>query len=110
MKRVVLCDIDGTVALMGKGEPGRRAFYHWDRVGEDDPNEPIVELVDVLRSRFEIVFLSGRDEMCRDSTMRWLLDHGVAEPGDRLYMRPHRDNRPDTEVKLEIYRREIEPN
>jgi hypothetical protein len=109
-EQVVLVDVDGTVALMRHGEPGRRAFYHWDRVGEDDPNQPVIDLVQVLRTAgYRIVFVSGRDEVCRDETMRWLLDHGAAAPDEELHMRPYRDTRPDTEVKLEIYRREIEP-
>jgi len=108
VQEVVICDVDGTVALMGKGEEGRRQFYHWDRVGEDDPNTPVIDLVRILRTAgLRIVFVSGRDEVCRDETMAWLLDHGAALAGDELYMRPHKDNRPDNEVKAEIYGREI---
>lgn len=107
---VVLCDVDGTVALMGKGEAGRRRFYDWHRVGEDDPNQPIINLVNVLRAGgYPIVFVSGRDEVCRDATWTWLIRRRVAEEGELLFMRARKDNRPDNEVKLEIYRREIEP-
>lgn len=111
MTKIVLCDVDGTVALMGKGEPGRRRFYDWHRVHEDDPNQPVIDLVGVLREAgFPIVFLSGRDEVCRTATTEWLVKHGVARSGDALYMRPHNDNRPDYEVKAEIYKRDIEPH
>lgn len=110
MKRTVLCDVDGTVALMGKGEPGRRGPFEWHRVGEDDPNHPIIDLVTLFRSLdFEIVFLSGRDEVCRAETTGWLLGFGAMVPGEALFMRPAKDNRPDDEVKLEIYKRDIEP-
>ncbi len=111
MSQAVIVDIDGTVALMGKGEAGRRAFYHWDRVGEDDPNRPVIELVGVLRrAGYQILFVSGRDEVCREETLRWLDQHDVAAPGEPLWMRRHKDKRPDTEVKLEIYKRHIEPS
>jgi hypothetical protein len=111
MMPIVLCDVDGTVALMGKGESGRRHFYEWHRVAEDDPNVPVINLVQVLRAAgYPIVFLSGRDEVCREATNNWLIEHGAAQAGDALYMRPHKDNRPDHEVKLEIYKRDIEPN
>jgi hypothetical protein len=111
MLPIVLCDVDGTVALMGKGESGRRKFYEWHRVGEDDPNLPVIGLVQVLRAAgYPIVFLSGRDEVCRAATNDWLIEHGAAQAGDALYMRPHKDNRPDHEVKLEIYKRDIEPH
>jgi hypothetical protein len=109
--RVVLCDIDGTIALMGKGEPGRREPYDWSRVGEDDPCAPIVALVGILRSAgFRIVYVSGRDEACRRITESWLLHHGLLVEDELLLMRPAGDNRPDHEVKLEIYRRRVEPH
>lgn len=110
MQEIVLCDVDGTVALMGKGQPGRRRFYDWHRVDEDDPNLPVIRLVGTLRGAgYPIVFLSGRDGACRDATMEWLITNGVAEQGDVLLMRAPKDNRGDDEVKLEIYKREIEP-
>jgi hypothetical protein len=63
VNRAVLCDVDGTVALMGKGDPARRGPFEWDRVGEDDPVGPIIALVDIFRTAgYEIVFVSGRDE------------------------------------------------
>jgi hypothetical protein len=108
--RAVIVDVDGTVALMGKGEPGRRRPYDWHRVAEDDPNTPIIELVRILRAAgFRIIFVSGRDEVCRDATNRWLLNHKAIRLGEALFMRPEKDNRPDGEVKSEIYKRDIEP-
>ena len=114
MRGIVIADIDGTVALMGKGDPSRRGPYDWHRVGEDDPNTPIIELVRVLRTAgHRIVFVSGRDEECRLVTQHWLLEHGAATgfgPGrDQLFMRESGDNRGDDVVKLEIYKRDIVP-
>ncbi len=107
---VVLCDLDGTVALMGKTEPGRRGFYDWHRVGEDDPNTPIIKLVRIFRrAGFPIVYVSGRDEVCREQTLMWLDHHVEAVADERLLMRAHKDNRPDDVIKLEIYHRDIEP-
>lgn len=106
----ILVDVDGTLADMGKGQPGRRAFYHWDRVGEDTPIWPIIRLVWLLRPHFQPIFMSGRDEVCRDQTWEWLLRHGAAQPGDTLLMRPHKDNRGDEEVKPELYRKHVEPH
>lgn len=109
--RVVLVDVDGTVALMGKGEPGRRRPFDWHRVGEDEPNLPVIRLVRMFRREgFATVFVSGRDEVCRDQTLMWLDVHVAAVPSVHLLMRPHKDNRPDHEVKLEIFKRHIEPN
>jgi len=74
---------------MGKGQPGRRAFNQWHRVGEDDPNQPVIDLVEVLRpAGYRIVFVTGRDEVCREPTYDWLAKHGAAQPGDPIWMRP----------------------
>jgi hypothetical protein len=112
--RVVIVDIDGTVALMGKSDPGRRSPFDWDRVGEDNPNLPVIELVRVLRTAgFPVVFVSGRSDVCRMVTQHWLVTHGAAVgfgPGnDQLLMRAAGDFRGDEIVKLELYRKHVEP-
>lgn len=109
--RVVIVDIDGTVAFMGKGKPGRRGPFEWDRVDEDDPNQPIIDLVNTLRSAGNsIFFVSGRDESCREKTFAWLIKYGVAMGGEPLLMRPSGDFRPDEQIKRELYEREIVNN
>lgn len=110
--RAVVVDIDGTVALMGKGQPGRRGPFDWDRVHEDDPCEPVLGLVRTLAPFYFVLFVSGRDEACREQTMAWLVAHRGLEPGyeHRLYMRPHKDNRGDELVKREIYEQKIAPH
>ena len=107
----MICDIDGTIALMRNEIPGRRDPFDWDRVGEDDPNLPIIELLWHLRSRgFRIVFVSGRMEAARFGTVVWLDEHLVDIDllGFPLFMRADGDFRKDTEVKREIYEQEIE--
>ncbi len=59
---------------------------------------------------YPVAFVSGRDEVCRQQTETWLLRHQVGLATDPLFMRPHKDNRPDHEVKAEIYKRDIEPH
>jgi hypothetical protein len=110
--QAVLCDIDGTIALMGKGDPTRRGPYDWARVGEDDPCAPVLDLVRILAQHFTVLFVSGRDEVCRPETLKWLTDHGVLDlPDDgTLFMRHHKDNRRDDIVKREIYERDIAPH
>jgi hypothetical protein len=43
------------------------------------------------------------------STAYGMAGPGSAEPGDELHLRSRKDNRPDSVVKMEIYKREIEP-
>lgn len=92
-------DVDGTVALM---VPGGRSPYDWHRVGEDVPNEPVVSLVRALwAAGHRIIFLSGRDAVCRDETEKWLAEH-VLYP-EILHMRPEGDMRKDSIVKDELF-------
>ncbi|MEU6716003.1 hypothetical protein ABZ897_31440 [Nonomuraea sp. NPDC046802] len=95
-----IVDIDGTVALRGERGP-----YDWDRVGEDQPNPPVVAIVQaLLRDGHRIAYVSGRKERCRHQTERWLRAHiGYWADTEGLWMRSNRDNRPDVQVKRDIY-------
>lgn len=92
----VLVDVDGTLALMNGRSP-----FDWDRVGDDLPNEHVVDLVCWLANRHAIVVLSGRDGSCRDATEKWLRHHLRFTP-DGLLMREAGDTRHDWEVKAEL--------
>lgn len=96
---VYLADIDGTVALNN----GHRSPFDWAKVGDDEPNWPVIRTVEALGAEHEIVFLSGRDEVCRDATEEWLVKHfGFASPPP-LFMRSRNDMRPDYVVKAELF-------
>lgn len=99
-------DIDGTLALGRFGEPGRRGPFDWARVGEDDINGPVFELVDALfYAGHNIIIMSGRDEVCRPETEKWLSDHNV--PWHLLLMRPAGDTRKDAIVKAELFDKHV---
>jgi hypothetical protein len=104
LPRAVICDIDGTLAIRS----GDRSPYDWDRVGEDTPNPPVIELVQIIANAMghEIILMSGRDESCRLQTEMWLDAQQV--PFHQLHMRPEKDNRKDSLVKEELYRRHVE--
>ena len=95
----VLVDVDGTVARMAGRGP-----YDLHRVHEDTPITPIIDLVDDLRvAGYSIVFLSGREDTCREATEAWLVKHHVRVPGEPVYMRPEGDRRRDSIVKAELF-------
>ena len=107
MKSCVLFDIDGTLALIDH----RRPFLDGERpdwrsfnaaMGDDTPNPPIVALYKTLwaAKTFELILVSGRGEESRGLTERWLVWNEI--PFETLLMRPKKDFRPDTEIKLEI--------
>lgn len=123
--KAILVDLDGTLALMNGRGP-----FEWDRVLEDDVNLPIAELVERYQASFtdrgdrvHVIFMSGRDEVCRKDTLVWLerdaeliIDADGFDADDRvdngieLYMRPEGDNRRDSVVKLELFDRYIRYN
>lgn len=103
--KAIIVDIDGTIADMQKDVPGKRGPFDWDRVGEDLPNENVIDIVYTLSTRYEIIIVSGRDEVCQTETENWLDIHGV--PCDALFMRRNGDNRKDSIVKREIYESKI---
>lgn len=104
----VIVDIDGTIAKSKDRGP-----FEWKKVGQDDPRLHVMDAVNgvSLHGNDTIVFLSGRDSVCRDETERWLAAaHGVyLEPttGPFLYMRPEGDMRKDYVVKKELYEKYI---
>lgn len=102
--RAVIVDIDGTLAL----RTGDRSPFDWCRVGEDDPNPAVIELVRIIANSmdYEIILMSGRDGSCRRQTVMWLDAQGV--PFHQLHMRPEKGNRKDSIVKEELYRRHVE--
>lgn len=99
---VVLCDVDGTVALRGDRSP-----YDWHAVSGDLPNQPVIDVLRRVAADCPVVFLSGRDGVCYDATHMWLDRHVRMRPGDELWMRHPRDNRRDAAVKRDLYDQHI---
>jgi hypothetical protein len=105
---VLVVDLDGTLAL----NQGGRGWYDWLRVGEDSPNEYVVQLVNALRwsDDFDInhvIFMSGRDSVCRLITFNWIQSHVGFALDDELFMRAAGDQRPDDVVKYELINNHI---
>lgn len=96
LESVVICDIDGTLALMRNRNP-----FEWDKVEDDDYNITIRNLLFLLHDYHKIILFSGRDSVCREKTENWLMCKGI--PYDSLYMRPQGDTRKDSIVKREMF-------
>lgn len=97
---MILCDIDGTLALRGDRSP-----HDHDSAMEDAVHWPIVKLCDAIQASgvYEFVLISGRDEQFRDVTEYWLDRHQILAYRQRLLMRQRGDSRPDEVVKRELY-------
>ena len=106
MKKSILVDIDGTCADLEHRRPwiqsnpkNWKAFYA--TVEDDIPIQPVIDIVVSLwHSGWDIVFCSGREEIYREKTEKWLRHHVI--PPKNLYMRKKGDYRDDAVIKIEL--------
>lgn len=97
----IIVDLDGTVALLNNRGP-----FEWSKVGLDLPNYDVIRVIKTIAATgMNVIYLSGRDSICRKDSQKWL-DLHVGIPGE-LYMRPHKDVRKDAEIKNELYEKFI---
>lgn len=105
MKKAIICDLDGTLALLDGRDPFNPKTVEHDRL-----NDPIANILEVYSSqdRFEIqiIFVTGRFEKLRRQTEKWLAAHGITDY--MLFMRADDDFRKDVVYKKEIYQDHIE--
>jgi len=98
-------DLDGTLAdcthrlhFINNGKKDWPAFFAACK--DDAPIHHMIELCAELEVSGRIVICSGRSDVVRDDTMRWLIENGLSP--DLLMMRKQGDHRPDHVVKLEM--------
>lgn len=99
----LMFDIDGTIAHMKDRSP-----FEWHRVGEDEPDSLMCFLINsVLKTgSHRIVFMSGRDSVCREQTVEWINKHipNVCFGSNaELFMREQGDSRKDHIIKKELF-------
>lgn len=104
----VIFDIDGTVA----DHKGIRSPYDYTSVIKDRPRMAIIKAVRLyFNAGYKIIFCSGREDSCREDTMKWLdtylsyVDHAglIVKIPYVLYMRETGDKRQDRIIKGEIF-------
>lgn len=107
--KVLIVDIDGTVAQRFDRSP-----FDWAKVGQDKPRKFIIDLIRSYWNQYNdvgIIFVSGRDEVCRHETTEWIQDHmGLMYQSIVLHMRKQDDVRKDSIVKEEIFWEQISDN
>lgn len=96
------------------GEKGRTdteirySLFYANAQVENDP--PIKEVIDKVRKEHEagrtIIFVSGRSDVCRKGTEKFLREH-VDFPWSALLMRASDDRRPDTMVKEDFLKKQL---
>ncbi|MFD6992221.1 hypothetical protein [Streptomyces sp. NPDC059943] len=100
-------DLDGTLA-----ETAHRQHFlerrpkdwagFFGAAGQDTPLPEGVALVLKSAEECEVVYLTGRPERCRESTLTWLRANGL--PDGRVFMRRNDDRRPARTTKVERLR------
>ena len=107
MKKTVIFDLDGTLALIDKrraisakdnGKINWKTFFAPENISLDEPNVPVIEMAKMLKAQgHSVVIFSGRDSISRKETINWLDKHLV--PFDVLKMRPQGTFTPDDVLK-----------
>ena len=111
MQKAIICDIDGTLSLKHDG----RTWYDASTSDLDKPNKPVLALLRLIQEAnwhglnseqdCQIIFVSGRQEKDREPTEKFLKKHMLH--GYPLFMRETGDSKPDTIVKMDIYKENI---
>ena len=97
LPKAIICDLDGTLALMNGRNPFDAA-----RCEEDVLNVPVAKVVKTFQDLgYQVLLLSGRKEEHKTQTINWLATHNITY--DLLELRKTADNRPDTVVKKELF-------
>ena len=119
-KPAIICDIDGTVALM----KGKRGPFEYEKAFEDEPNMPVIHMLLAARRYYEemhnakisIIFVSARENIDFDTgngdfvnvehlTVQWVIKYIInAFEDDYIFFkfRKSGDHRKDAYVKFEI--------
>lgn len=104
---IYIFDLDGTLAdirhrLHYIERAPKRYDLFFEACVDDKPNLPVTRILDTLQWENEILIFSGRSEVVRSKTIRWLYSHtnlSQAQVRVGLRMRASGDYTPDHELK-----------
>ena len=97
-KKIVIFDLDGTLAIIDKRRDLARkpngkfdwgVFHDASNISLDEPNTPVIKMAQLLaEDGFLIAIFSGRSDKTEHTTRAWLTRNRV--PFHTLIMRPHK--------------------
>lgn len=116
LPKAIMCDLDGTLALMGDRSP----YDASECDTKDKPNWPVIKTVLAMYAQgYEIIFMSGRDSKYREQTIRFIEKYCIDPLATafvnvgaivalkpisyQLHMRSQGDMRKDSIVKQELF-------
>lgn len=101
LPKAIICDLDGTLSLLNGRDP-----YDASSADEDELNAPVASVLAMAKAQgYKVILLSGREQLYREPTERFLLKHQIAY--DLLLMRTTNDYRKDNVIKKELFQQEI---
>lgn len=101
LPKALLCDLDGTLALLNGRNPFDAATCDADLL-----NEPVANVLKNYKQLgYQVILVSGREDKHKTPTLKFLEHHGVVF--DQLLMRASGDSRKDAIIKRELYDAEI---
>lgn len=115
----IVCDLDGTISLFNSKRPDgsvdvrhanthTRSPYDASKCDQDTLNEAVAAVIEAMyKSGYRIIFCSGREDIYREQTERFLKKHLSVQY--ELHMRKANDTRKDNTIKSEIYDAHIAP-
>tara|TARA_B100000780_G_scaffold199655_1_gene141321 strand:+ start:116 stop:538 length:423 start_codon:yes stop_codon:yes gene_type:complete len=106
MKNIILCDLDGTVANNDHRQHFLEGKKDWDGFFSELVNDkPIYSIINKVNDEYlagkEIIFLTGRPERYRYSSILWLKEYFNFELN--LIMRKNNDQRNKLIIKKELF-------
>ena len=111
MNKIVLCDIDGTVANNDHRQHYLEGKKDWDgffsELINDSPIKPVIEKINQeIKNGNKVIFVTGRPERYRYSTNLWLKEFFSFSYD--LFMRKDGDQRNKLIIKKEIFQNHLE--
>lgn len=105
MKKAIICDLDGTLALLNGRSP-----YDASSCLNDQLNNPVANILEVYAHQtlydISLILLSGRDNNYLNETKEWLTKHNITHY-EHIFLRDPHDKRKDIVYKKEIYEQHI---
>lgn len=102
LPKAIICDLDGTIALMNGRSP-----FDASTCDLDLPNMPVVKMVkNYYNLGYKIILASGREDTFKPQTISWLEKNGITY--ELLIMRAAGDFRKDAIIKKEIFANHVE--
>ena len=106
MKKIILCDIDGTIANNDHRQHFLEGKKDWEgffsELINDEPIFPIInKVIEEHEAGKDIIFLTGRPERYRQSTALWLSKYFNFDI--KILMRKDADKRSKLITKKEIF-------